>query len=40
MVSAVHISKEDVRALSLNFGIEIYKGWYVMSGVYSYIETY
>lgn len=33
-----YVSKQDIRALSLNFGIEIYKGWYVMSGVSSYIH--
>lgn len=34
----IYVSKQDIRALSLNFGIEIYKGWYVMSGVSSYIH--
>jgi hypothetical protein len=31
-----YITKQDVIAVSLNLGVEIYKGWYVISGVSSY----
>lgn len=31
-----YITKQDVIAVSLNVGVEIYKGWYVLSGVSSY----
>ena len=31
-----YISKQDVRAVSLNFGVEVYKGWFLTSGVSSY----
>ncbi len=31
-----HVFKHKVRAVSLNAGIEVYKGWYLLSGVTSY----
>jgi hypothetical protein len=31
-----YITKQDVIAVSLNLGVEIYKGWYVLSGISSY----
>jgi len=31
-----YVSKQDITALSLNFGVEIYKGWFLLGGVSSY----
>lgn len=31
-----YVSKQDVTALSLNFGVEVYKGWFLLGGVSSY----
>jgi hypothetical protein len=31
-----YITKQDVLAVSLNFGVELYKGWFVLSGISSY----
>jgi hypothetical protein len=31
--------KKEVRAFSLNFGVEVYKGWYIISGVTGYNST-
>lgn len=31
-----YITKQDIIAVSLNVGVEVYKGWYLISGVSSY----
>lgn len=31
-----YVSKQDVTGLGINFGVEVYKGWFVLAGVINY----